>query len=140
VVMVKLLKAVPASLEEGARVVFRFFVTAVTYPLLFSTAVALTPWHELVEALHPANLVTIIATVLTLTATGFTVGKWLKMYPIETAIVNACHSGLGGTGDVMILTAAERMELMPFAQVATRIGGAITVTLAVIAIAHFKIP
>jgi CCS family citrate carrier protein len=139
VVMVKLLKAVPASLEEGARVVFRFFVTAVTYPLLFSTAVALTPWHELVEAFHPANLVTIIATVLTLTATGFYVGKWLKMYPIETAIVNACHSGLGGTGDVMILTAAERMELMPFAQVATRIGGAITVTLAIIAMAHFKV-
>lgn len=139
VVLVKLFRAVPASLEEGARVVFRFFVVAVTYPLLFSTAVALTPWHELVEAFHPANLVTIVATVATLTATGFYVGRLLKMYPIETAIVNACHSGLGGTGDVMILTAAERMELMPFAQVATRIGGAITVTLAIVAMAHFKV-
>jgi malate:Na+ symporter len=139
VVLLKLSRAVPASLEEGARVVFRFFVTAVTYPLLFSTAVALTPWHELVEVFHLANLVTIVATVLTLTATGFVVGRWLKMYPIETAIVNACHSGLGGTGDVMILTAAERMELMPFAQVATRIGGAITVTLAIIAVAHYKV-
>ena len=75
----------------------------------------------------------------TLTATGFFVGRWLKMYPIEVAIVNACHSGLGGTGDVMILTAAERVELMPFAQVATRIGGAITVTLAIIAVAHYKV-
>ena len=139
VVLLKLFRAVPASLEEGARVVFRFFVTAVTYPLLFSTAVALTPWHELVEVFHWANLVTIVATVLTLTATGFVVGRWMKMYPIETAIVNACHSGLGGTGDVMILTAAERMELMPFAQVATRIGGAITVTLAIIAVAHYKV-
>jgi Na+/citrate or Na+/malate symporter len=135
----KLRRAVPASLEEGARIVFRFFVTAVTYPLLFSTAVALTPWHELVEAFHPANLITVIATVLSLSATGFFVGRWLNMYPIEVAIVNACHSGLGGTGDVMILTAAERMELMPFAQVATRIGGAITVTLAIIAMAHFKV-
>jgi 2-hydroxycarboxylate transporter family len=44
------------------------------------------------------------------------------MYPIETAIVNACHSGQGGTGDVAILTAANRMQLMPFAQIATRIG------------------
>jgi Na+/citrate or Na+/malate symporter len=137
VVLAKLARAVPAPLEEGSRVVFRFF--AVTYPLLFSTAVALTPWHELVEAFHPANLITIIATVVTLTATGFYVGRLLNMYPIETAIVNACHSGLGGTGDVMILTAAERMELMPFAQVATRIGGAITVTLAIIAMAHFKV-
>ncbi|MGI4799991.1 MAG: 2-hydroxycarboxylate transporter family protein [Janthinobacterium lividum] len=139
VLAAKVLRAVPPSLEEGARVVFRFFVTAVTYPLLFSTAVALTPWHELVEAFHPANLVTIIATVVSLTATGFYVGRLLNLYPIETAIVNACHSGLGGTGDVMILTAAERMELMPFAQVATRIGGALTVTLAVIAMTHFKV-
>ena len=59
------------------------------------------------------------------------------MYPIETAIVNACHSGQGGTGDVAILTAANRMVLMPFAQIATRIGGAITVTLALIAMARF---
>ena len=53
------------------------------------------------------------------------------MYPIETAIVNACHSGQGGTGDVAILTAANRMKLMPFAQIATRIGGAVTVTIAI---------
>jgi Na+/citrate or Na+/malate symporter len=51
------------------------------------------------------------------------------MYPIEAAIINACHSGQGGTGDVAILTAANRMQLMPFAQIATRIGGAITVTI-----------
>ena len=55
------------------------------------------------------------------------------MYPIETAIVNACHSGQGGTGDVAILTAANRMMLMPFAQIATRIGGALTVTFALLA-------
>jgi malate:Na+ symporter len=139
VVLAKLLRAVPQSLEEGARVVFRFFVIAVTYPLLFSTAVALTPWHDLVAALNPANLVTIVASVLTLIGTGYYVGRLLNMYPIETAIVNACHSGLGGTGDVMILTAAERMELMPFAQVATRIGGALTVTSAIIAMNHFKV-
>ncbi|MDR3669909.1 MAG: 2-hydroxycarboxylate transporter family protein [Holophaga sp.] len=139
VVLVKLLKVVPPRLEEGSRVVFRFFVVAVTYPLLFSTAIAMTPWHELVSAFHPANLVTIVATVVALISTGYYVGGWLKMYPIDVAIVNACHSGLGGTGDVMILTAAERMELMPFAQTATRIGGAITVTLAIIAMVHFRV-
>ncbi len=79
-----------------------------------------------------------LATVATLMATGFFVGKWLKMYPIETAIINATHSGQGGTGDVAILTAADRMVLMPFAQVATRIGGAITVTLALIALSRLS--
>jgi malate:Na+ symporter len=132
----KLVNIVPAGLEERAKVVFRFFVTAVTYPLLFATAVALTPWHELVSAFHPAILITNVATVGSLTATGYFVGRWLGMYPIDTAIVNSTHSGLGGTGDVMILTAAERMELLPFAQVATRIGGPITVTPALVALAR----
>jgi len=133
-VAVKLVSGVPPVLQQGAGVVYKFFRTAVTYPLLFAIGVAMTPWDKLMAALHPANLVTIIATVVTLMTTGFFVGRWIKLYPIEAAIVNACHSGQGGTGDVAILTAANRMQMMPFAQIATRIGGAITVTLALIAL------
>jgi CCS family citrate carrier protein len=133
-VAVKIGMAVPPQLQQGAGIVYKFFRTAVTYPLLFAIGVAMTPWDKLMAALHPANLVTIIATVATLMATGWFVGKWVKLYPIEAAIVNACHSGQGGTGDVAILTAANRMQMMPFAQIATRIGGAITVTLALIAL------
>jgi Na+/citrate or Na+/malate symporter len=72
--------------------------------------------------------------------TGFLVARFVGMYPIEAAIVNATHSGQGGTGDVAILTAANRMTLMPFAQIATRIGGAITVTLVLIAFAQMGAP
>jgi malate:Na+ symporter len=54
----------------------------------------------------------------------------------KAAIVNACHSGQGGTGGIAILTAANRMQLMPFAQIATDIGGAITVTLTLILLAR----
>jgi len=105
--------------------------------LLFAIGVALTPWDKLVSAFTLSNLITIVATVTTLMAAGFLVGRRLNMYPIEAAIVNACHSGQGGTGDVAILSAADRMALMPFAQIATRIGGAITVTLALIALSRF---
>ena len=133
-VAVKLGFVVPPQLQHGAGIVYKFFRTAVTYPLLFAIGVAMTPWDKLMAALHPANLATIIATVVTLMTTGWFVGKWVKLYPIEAAIVNACHSGQGGTGDVAILTAANRMQMMPFAQIATRIGGAITVTLALIAL------
>ena len=129
-VALKLSRAVSPNLQEGAFFVFRFFQVAVTYPLLFAIGVAMTPWETLVAAFAPAKLVTILATVATLIGTGFVVGRWVKLYPIEAAIVNACHSGQGGTGDVAILSAANRMQLMPFAQIATRIGGAITVTLA----------
>jgi CCS family citrate carrier protein len=133
-VAVKLAHGVPPQLQHGAGIVYKFFRTAVTYPLLFAIGIALTPWDKLMAALQPANLITIVATVVTLMTTGFFVGRWVKLYPIEAAIVNACHSGQGGTGDVAILTAANRMQMMPFAQIATRIGGAITVTLALIAL------
>ncbi|WP_233804641.1 2-hydroxycarboxylate transporter family protein [Paraburkholderia sp. HP33-1] len=135
-VLVKLARAVSPPLQEGAFVVYKFFSTAVTYPLLFAIGVAMTPWDKLIAAFTLANIVTIVATVATLMGTGFLVARKLKMYPIDTAIVNACHSGQGGTGDVAILTAANRMQLMPFAQIATRIGGAIVVTLTLIVLAH----
>jgi malate:Na+ symporter len=135
-VLVKLTRAVPPPLQLAGQTVYKFFSTAITYPLLFAIGVSLTPWETLVAALTPANIAVIVLTVATLMATGFFVGRLLGMYPIETAIVNACHSGQGGTGDIAILTAANRLELMPFAQIATRIGGAITVTLTLIFLAQ----
>ena len=135
-VLVKLTRAVPPPLQLAGQTVYKFFSTAITYPLLFAIGVSLTPWETLVAALTPANIAVIVLTVATLMATRFFVGRLLGMYPIETAIVNACHSGQGGTGDIAILTAANRLELMPFAQIATRIGGAITVTLTLIFLAQ----
>ena len=128
-VMFKLSRLVSPQLQQSSYIVYKFFSTAVTYPLLFAIGASMTPWDKLVSAFNVVNLVIIVATVASLIATGYFVGRKMNMYPIEAAIINACHSGQGGTGDVAILTAAERMQLMPFAQIATRIGGAITVTL-----------
>jgi CCS family citrate carrier protein len=135
-VVLKLARAVSPTLQVGAFHVYKFFSTAVTYPLLFAIGVALTPWDKLVAAFTLPYVITIVATVFSIIATGYFVGGWLKMYPIDTAIVTACHSGQGGTGDVAILTAANRMQLMPFAQIATRIGGAATVTLVLIVLSQ----
>jgi malate:Na+ symporter len=131
-VVLKLARIVPPGLERGTNVVYRFFRTAVTYPLLFAIGVSLTPWDKLIEAFNAPTLITVVVTVAAMIGTGFVAGKLVGLYPIDAAIVTACHSGQGGTGDVAILTAAERMSLMPFAQIATRIGGAIMVTLALI--------
>jgi malate:Na+ symporter len=135
-VALKLARAVSPSLQLGAFHVYKFFSTAVTYPLLFAIGVSLTPWDKLVAAFTVPYLITIVATVVSIISTGYVVGGWLKMYPIDTAIVTACHSGQGGTGDVAILTAANRMQLMPFAQIATRIGGATTVIVVLIALSR----
>ncbi|BCZ78314.1 citrate/malate transporter [Paraburkholderia terrae] len=138
VVAAQLFQVVSPRVRGGARFMYGFFSTAVTYPLMFAISVAMTPWGEIVTAFHWVNIVTAVSTVLTLTVTGFFVGRLVGMYPVEAAIVNATHSGLGGTGDVAILTAANRMELMPFAQIATRIGGALTVMAALGVFAYWR--
>ena len=54
------------------------------------------------------------------------VGKWVGFYPVEAGITaGLCMANMGGTGDVAVLSAADRMELMPFAQISSRLGGAI---------------
>ncbi|WP_296182065.1 2-hydroxycarboxylate transporter family protein [Pseudomonas sp. UBA1879] len=135
-VLLKLCNAVPQRLEVGAQVLFKFFTTCVTYPLLFANSIAVTHWSELTAAFHIGNVLTIATTVLTLVLTGLVIARKMGMFPIETAIVNGCHSGLGGTGDIAILTAANRMQLLPFAQISTRIGGAITVMAALLILAN----
>lgn len=136
-VLLMLVNGVSPRLQEGSKMVYKFFRTAVTYPILFAVGVAITPWQELVNAFTVTNLLVIISTVTALVATGFLVGKKIGMYPIDVAIVSCCQSGQGGTGDVAILTSGNRMNLMPFAQIATRIGGAINVSLGLLFLSHF---
>ncbi|MDU2063602.1 MAG: 2-hydroxycarboxylate transporter family protein [Sporomusaceae bacterium] len=125
--IIKAIGIMPASMEQGAHHLYRFVASSLTWALLVGVGVLYTPWQDVVAAVSPAYVITIVATVITMVSSGFFVGKMMNMYPIETAIVTACHSGLGGTGDVAILSSANRMSLMPFAQVSTRLGGGCTV-------------
>lgn len=138
-VFVKLISGVSPKVLSGSQVVYKFFQTSVTYPILFAVGVAITPWDKIVSAFTLTNLAVIVCTVVSLVTTGFFVAKKLGMYPVDAAVISCCQSGQGGTGDVAILTAAERMELMPFAQIATRIGGAINVSVSLLILGNFLV-
>ncbi len=137
-VIANIFRLVSQELKWGAYAYYKFFSSAVTYPLLFAIGVSLTPWDKLIAAFTFGRLFAIAAMVTTLFASGFFIGRRIGMYPIEAAIVTGCRASQGGTGDVAILTAANRIQLMPFAQIATRIGGALTVTLALALFAYLK--
>lgn len=128
--LIKVFKMMPAKMEQGAFHMYKFVSGSLTYPLMVGLGVLFVPWNQIVAAITPAYIAICLSTVLAMISSGFFVGKLMNMYPVESAIVTACHSGLGGTGDVAILSASNRMELMPFAQIATRIGGATMIVVA----------
>lgn len=130
--LMKVARLVPAKMELGAYQMYRFMSVNLTFAILVGLGTLFVSWAELVKAFTPGYFIVCASTVAALIVSGYFVGAWLKMYPVEAAIVTACHSGLGGTGDVAILTASNRMGLMPFAQISTRIGGAAMIVLATV--------
>ena len=53
-------------------------------------------------------------------------GVAVKFYFIESAITaGLCMANCGGSGDIMVLSSCDRMELMSFAQISSRVGGAL---------------
>ncbi|CAJ0897855.1 Citrate/malate transporter [Ralstonia sp. LMG 32965] len=130
--LLKVSKVLPQNMELGAYQMYKFVSTNLTFAILVGLGALFVSWKALLAAFTPGYFAICAVTVLALVASGFFVGKWLGMYPVESGIVTACHSGLGGTGDVAILSASNRMGLMPFAQISTRIGGAAMVVAATI--------
>jgi malate:Na+ symporter len=130
--LMKVTNAISPQLQQGGQIIQKFFATAVTYPVLFAVGVSITPWDKLVSAFTFLNVVVIVFSVAGLMTTGFLVARRINMYPIDVAIVCSCSAAQGGTSDVAILTAAERLTLLPFCSIATRVGGATMVTLSLI--------
>lgn len=135
--IVKYLELLPKHIELGTHQIYGLVSKTLTWPLLIGVGVVYTPWSSLVATVTPGYIAICIASVISMCISGFYVGKFMNMYPVEAALVTSCHSGLGGTGDVAILSCANRMELMPFSQISTRLGGAGTVILATILLKFF---
>lgn len=125
VALVKALGIFPQKYEVGAFQWFRFVMSNLTPALLVGIGVAYTDLNEVIGALSLTYVIIISMTVLgAILGAGF-VGNILGFYPVEASITGGlCMANMGGTGDVAVLSAANRMELMPFAQISSRIGGA----------------
>jgi Na+/citrate or Na+/malate symporter len=103
---------------------------SLTGVLLVGIGVAYTNLREIAMAFSPQYLLLVFVTVLgAILGAGF-IGRLVGFYPIDSSITaGLCMANMGGTGDVAVLSAAERMELMPFAQISSRIGGAFVLIL-----------
>ncbi|WP_288226638.1 2-hydroxycarboxylate transporter family protein [uncultured Enterococcus sp.] len=125
--LLKYLNVVPKETQRGSKQLYKFISGNFTFPLMAGLGLLYIPLKDVIGTLSWQYFIVVISVVFTIIVTGFFISRFMNMNPVEAAIISACQSGMGGTGDVAILSTADRMNLMPFAQVATRLGGAITV-------------
>jgi Na+/citrate or Na+/malate symporter len=125
VAVVKALGLLPQKFEICCYQWFQFVMNNLTGVLLVGIGVAYTDLKQIALAFTPQYVVLVVTTVIGAILGAGLVGKLVGFFPIDSAITaGLCMSNMGGTGDVAVLSAAERMELMPFAQISSRIGGA----------------
>ncbi|MCS7232761.1 MAG: 2-hydroxycarboxylate transporter family protein [Synergistetes bacterium] len=131
VALVKGFGLLSEKLEQCANQWYRFVVNYWTRALLVGIGVSYTSLPDVLKAMASWQYIAIVfITVLGAIIGAWIVGKWVGFYPIESSITaGLCMSNMGGTGDVAVLSACKRMELMPFAQISSRIGGAIMLIL-----------
>lgn len=120
---------VPDKIKAGAKRMQTFFSKHTIWILMAAVGFT-TDVKEIINAVSISNLLIAIAIVLGAVGLIMIVAKKMKFYPVEAAITaGLCMANRGGAGDVAVLGAADRMNLMSFAQISSRIGGAMMLVL-----------
>lgn len=131
VAIVKVLGIMPREYEAGAFQWFQFIMKNLTGVLLVGIGVAYTNLNQIIDAFSLQYVLLVGVTIIGAVIGSGIVGRIVGFYPIESSITaGLCMANMGGTGDVAVLSASDRMKLMPFAQISSRIGGAFMLILA----------
>jgi Na+/citrate or Na+/malate symporter len=121
---------IPAYIISACYTWFKFVVKAFVGIVLLAIGVVFTDLGEVIRSITP-YYVLLCATVVVGAALGAGLaGRLVGFYFVESAITaGLCMTNMGGTGDVAVLSACKRMQLMPFARISTSIGGALIIFL-----------
>ena len=126
VAIFKILNIMPEWIEVACYQWFQFIMKNLTNVLLMGIGLCYLDIGQVVESFSITYLVLCSVTVLGAFFGAAFVGGLVGFYRDEAGITaGLCMANMGGTGDVAVLSAADRMELMPFAQISSRLGGAV---------------
>lgn len=138
VAIIKAVDVLPEKYTDATAGWYNFVAKNFTPLLLIGIGVSYTSLKQIIEYFTLVYLFLVVLVIIGAILGSAIVGKLVGFYPIEAAITaGLCMANMGGTGDVAVLTAADRMELMPFAQISSRLGGAFIILLASILVPLF---
>ncbi|MDD9139005.1 2-hydroxycarboxylate transporter family protein [Fructobacillus sp. CRL 2054] len=130
-IAIKALGIVPEYYEQSAVMFGQMIVKTMTHALLAGVGLALLNLNNLLSAFSWQLAVCVVVSVFTVTVVAGFLGKLFGFYPVESAITaGLANNSMGGTGNVAVLSAANRMNLIAFAQMGNRIGGALVLVIA----------
>lgn len=126
VAVCKIFNLLPEFIEISCYQWFQFIMKNLTAALLVGIGLCYLSLDVVIETFSLTYLLLCLLTCLGAVIGAGLIGKLVGFYPVESCITaGLCMANMGGTGDVAVLSAADRMELMPFAQISSRLGGAI---------------
>lgn len=126
VAVCKIFNLLPEFIEIACYQWFQFIMKNLTSALLVGIGLCYLSLDVVIETFSLTYLLLCLLTCIGAVIGAGLVGKLVGFYPVESSITaGLCMANMGGTGDVAVLSAADRMELMPFAQISSRLGGAI---------------
>ena len=130
VAICKIFNLIPEHIEIACYQWFQFIMKNLTTTLLVGIGLCYLNINTVIETFTLQYLLLCLVTCLGAFFGAAIVGKLVGFYPVESGLTaGLCMANMGGTGDVAVLSAANRMELMPFAQISSRLGGAIILLL-----------
>jgi len=131
VAICKITNIIPERIEIACYQWFQFIMKNMTNMLLVGIGICYLEISTVISSFSVTYLILCAATCIGAFVGAAVIGRVVGFYPFESGVTaGLCMSNMGGTGDVAVLSAANRMELMPFAQISSRLGGAVILLLA----------
>ena len=121
---------IPARIRAGAKRLQTFMTTACSVIVMAGLGFEFD-LAELFTACTLENIIIALAIVLGAIVGSAGVGYLVGFYPIDSAVTaGLCMANRGGNGDIAVLGAAKRMDLIAYAQLSSRLGGGIVLIVA----------
>lgn len=137
--LANILGIIPEHLRNGMTRCQKFCAGKLVWIQMAGMGIAGIDFHTMLSVLSLSNVLIVVLIVVGAVLGSAVFGWIVGFYPIESGITaGLCMANMGGAGDLAVLGAAKRMGLMGYAQISSRIGGAMILLIASIAFSFIK--
>lgn len=120
---------IPDDMRQASQAMQSFFTKSMVVVIMVGVGVD-TDLAELFSAITLSNVFMAMLIVVGATFGSAIVGWLVGFFPIDSAVTaGLCMANRGGSGDIAVLGASDRMGLISYSQLSSRLGGGIVLVI-----------